>query len=163
MYLPPGWGLALRGNSMSVILIFFLIFGNYSWVFIHISISAGHLLCGDPDSSVETAPEEAEAQDLESSDEADKMSKVRKFHFHMTRRESVLPSQLMHWLHSCTQLHRLSWENVNLTLKVFTDVIEYNKLQLWLWHVTTPQARLGLFFQGWLNLQYLVIIFPHSF
>uniref|UniRef100_A0A8B9QR96 TIAM Rac1 associated GEF 1 n=1 Tax=Anas platyrhynchos TaxID=8839 RepID=A0A8B9QR96_ANAPL len=35
----------------------------------------GHSLCGDPDSSVETAPEEAEAQDLESSDEADKMSK----------------------------------------------------------------------------------------
>ncbi|XP_062429184.1 rho guanine nucleotide exchange factor TIAM1 isoform X3 [Rhea pennata] len=35
----------------------------------------GHPLCGDPDSSVETAPEETEVQDLESSDEADKMSK----------------------------------------------------------------------------------------
>ncbi|NXA49074.1 TIAM1 protein, partial [Nothocercus julius] len=39
------------------------------------SSPAGHPLCGDPDSSVETAPEEAEVQDLESSDEADKMSK----------------------------------------------------------------------------------------
>ncbi|KAM9627526.1 rho guanine nucleotide exchange factor TIAM1 isoform 3-T6 [Morphnus guianensis] len=39
------------------------------------SNQAGHSLCGDPDSSVETAPEEAEVQDLESSDEADKMSK----------------------------------------------------------------------------------------
>ncbi|NWX92422.1 TIAM1 protein, partial [Nothoprocta pentlandii] len=39
------------------------------------STQAGHLLCGDADSSVETAPEETEAQDLESSDEADKMGK----------------------------------------------------------------------------------------
>ncbi|XP_031950293.1 T-lymphoma invasion and metastasis-inducing protein 1 isoform X1 [Corvus moneduloides] len=37
--------------------------------------SQGHSLCSDPDSSAEAAPEEAEAQDLESSDEADKMSK----------------------------------------------------------------------------------------
>ncbi|KFW77872.1 T-lymphoma invasion and metastasis-inducing protein 1, partial [Manacus vitellinus] len=37
--------------------------------------SQGHSLCGDPDSSADTAPEEAETQDLESSDEADKMSK----------------------------------------------------------------------------------------
>ncbi|XP_039552958.1 T-lymphoma invasion and metastasis-inducing protein 1 isoform X1 [Passer montanus] len=37
--------------------------------------SQGHSLCSDPDSSAETAPEEAEAQDLESSDEAEKMSK----------------------------------------------------------------------------------------
>ncbi|NWR92314.1 TIAM1 protein, partial [Furnarius figulus] len=37
--------------------------------------SQGHSLCGDPDSSAEAAPEEAETQDLESSDEADKMSK----------------------------------------------------------------------------------------
>uniref|UniRef100_A0A8C3MFD1 Uncharacterized protein n=1 Tax=Geospiza parvula TaxID=87175 RepID=A0A8C3MFD1_GEOPR len=36
---------------------------------------AGHSLCSDPDSSAEVAPEEAEAQDLESSDEAEKMSK----------------------------------------------------------------------------------------
>ncbi|NWS23870.1 TIAM1 protein, partial [Polioptila caerulea] len=35
----------------------------------------GHSLCSDPDSSAEAAPEEAEAQDLESSDEAEKMSK----------------------------------------------------------------------------------------
>ncbi|NXT09945.1 TIAM1 protein, partial [Prunella fulvescens] len=35
----------------------------------------GHSLCSDPDSSAEVAPEEAEAQDLESSDEAEKMSK----------------------------------------------------------------------------------------
>ncbi|XP_050835658.1 rho guanine nucleotide exchange factor TIAM1 isoform X3 [Serinus canaria] len=37
--------------------------------------SQGHSLCSDPDSSAEAAPEEAEAQDLESSDEAEKMSK----------------------------------------------------------------------------------------
>ncbi|KAM4788147.1 rho guanine nucleotide exchange factor TIAM1 isoform 3-T6 [Cyanocitta cristata] len=37
--------------------------------------SQGHSLCSDPDSSAEAAPEEVEAQDLESSDEADKMSK----------------------------------------------------------------------------------------
>ncbi|KAF4791651.1 T-lymphoma invasion and metastasis-inducing protein 2 [Turdus rufiventris] len=37
--------------------------------------SQGHSLCGDPDSSAEAAPEEAEPQDLESSDEAEKMSK----------------------------------------------------------------------------------------
>ncbi|NXK67690.1 TIAM1 protein, partial [Sylvietta virens] len=36
---------------------------------------AGHSLCSDPDSSAEAAPEEADAQDLESSDEAEKMSK----------------------------------------------------------------------------------------
>ncbi|NWV38140.1 TIAM1 protein, partial [Grantiella picta] len=35
----------------------------------------GHSLCSDPDSSAEAAPEEVEAQDLESSDEAEKMSK----------------------------------------------------------------------------------------
>ncbi|RMC01754.1 hypothetical protein DUI87_21771 [Hirundo rustica rustica] len=35
----------------------------------------GHSLCSEPDSSAEAAPEEAEAQDLESSDEAEKMSK----------------------------------------------------------------------------------------
>ncbi|NXD30021.1 TIAM1 protein, partial [Spelaeornis formosus] len=35
----------------------------------------GHSLCSDPDSSAEVAPEEVEAQDLESSDEAEKMSK----------------------------------------------------------------------------------------
>ncbi|NXT64187.1 TIAM1 protein, partial [Chaetops frenatus] len=39
------------------------------------SSQAGHSLCSDPDSSAEAAPEEAEAQDLESSDEAEKMSK----------------------------------------------------------------------------------------
>lgn len=50
------------------------------------SLSAGHSLCSDPDSSAEAAPEEAEAQDLESSDEADKMSKVRRFNFHPTGR-----------------------------------------------------------------------------
>ncbi|XP_016160626.1 PREDICTED: T-lymphoma invasion and metastasis-inducing protein 1 [Ficedula albicollis] len=38
-------------------------------------LSAGHSLCSDPDSSAEAAPEEVEAQDLESSDEAEKMSK----------------------------------------------------------------------------------------
>ncbi|RLW03356.1 hypothetical protein DV515_00006661 [Chloebia gouldiae] len=37
--------------------------------------SQGHSLCSDPDSSAEAAPEELEAQDLESSDEAEKMSK----------------------------------------------------------------------------------------
>ncbi|XP_032602401.3 rho guanine nucleotide exchange factor TIAM1 isoform X1 [Taeniopygia guttata] len=37
--------------------------------------SQGHSLCSDPDSSAEAAPEEVEAQDLESSDEAEKMSK----------------------------------------------------------------------------------------
>ncbi|XP_059727085.1 rho guanine nucleotide exchange factor TIAM1 isoform X2 [Haemorhous mexicanus] len=37
--------------------------------------SQGHSLCSDPDSSAEAAPEEAETQDLESSDEAEKMSK----------------------------------------------------------------------------------------
>ncbi|NWS96433.1 TIAM1 protein, partial [Mionectes macconnelli] len=37
--------------------------------------SQGHSLCGDPDSSADTAPDEVETQDLESSDEADKMSK----------------------------------------------------------------------------------------
>lgn len=50
------------------------------------SLSAGHSLCSDPDSSAEAAPEEVEAQDLESSDEADKMSKVRRFNFHLTGR-----------------------------------------------------------------------------
>lgn len=69
-------------------------------------------------------------QDLESSDEADKMSKVRKFHFHVTGSESAVRSQLMCLLHSCTQLEHLSWENVNLTFKVFTDDTECNKLQL---------------------------------
>lgn len=108
----------------------FWVFGNYGWVLTHISISAGHSLCGDPDSSVETAPEEAEAQDLESSDETDKMSKVRKFHFHMTRSEDTAPSQLMCCLHSCTLLEHLSWEEVHLTFKVFTDDIECNKLRL---------------------------------
>ncbi|XP_066196843.1 rho guanine nucleotide exchange factor TIAM1 isoform X1 [Sylvia atricapilla] len=37
--------------------------------------SQGLSVCSDPDSSAEAAPEEAEAQDLESSDEAEKMSK----------------------------------------------------------------------------------------
>ncbi|NXR29951.1 TIAM1 protein, partial [Zosterops hypoxanthus] len=37
--------------------------------------SQGLSLCSDPDSSAEAAPEEAEAQDLESLDEAEKMSK----------------------------------------------------------------------------------------
>ncbi|NXK87956.1 TIAM1 protein, partial [Formicarius rufipectus] len=37
--------------------------------------SQGHSLGGDPDSSAEAAPEEVETQDLESSDEAEKMSK----------------------------------------------------------------------------------------
>lgn len=79
----------------------FWILGHFGWVFTHILFSAGHSLCGDPDSSVETAPEEAEAQDLESSDEADKMSKVRKLPFshdkerkHSTVTADVLTSQL---------------------------------------------------------------------
>lgn len=139
----------------------FWIFGNYGCVFTHISISAGHSLCGDPDSSVETAPEEAEVQDLESSDEADKMSKVRKFHFHVTRSESAVRSQLMCLLHSCTQLEHLSWENVNLTFKVFTDDIECNKLQLWLWHITTSYARLVPFFQGWFTSS--IILWYYSY
>ncbi|NXC04237.1 TIAM1 protein, partial [Orthonyx spaldingii] len=37
--------------------------------------SKGHSLCNDPDSSAEAVPEEAEAQDLELSEEAEKMSK----------------------------------------------------------------------------------------
>ncbi|XP_071420645.1 rho guanine nucleotide exchange factor TIAM1 isoform X3 [Pithys albifrons albifrons] len=37
--------------------------------------SQGHSLCGDLDSSAEAAPEETETQDLESCDEAEKMSK----------------------------------------------------------------------------------------
>uniref|UniRef100_A0A8C3U6K2 TIAM Rac1 associated GEF 1 n=1 Tax=Catharus ustulatus TaxID=91951 RepID=A0A8C3U6K2_CATUS len=43
--------------------------------FTAVLLSAGHSLCSDPDSSAEAAPEEAEPQDLESSDEAEKMSK----------------------------------------------------------------------------------------
>uniref|UniRef100_A0A8C9NK14 TIAM Rac1 associated GEF 1 n=1 Tax=Serinus canaria TaxID=9135 RepID=A0A8C9NK14_SERCA len=46
------------------------------WPCFHTCVAlAGHSLCTDPDSSAEAAPEEAEAQDLESSDEAEKMSK----------------------------------------------------------------------------------------
>uniref|UniRef100_A0A8C3R0W2 TIAM Rac1 associated GEF 1 n=1 Tax=Cyanoderma ruficeps TaxID=181631 RepID=A0A8C3R0W2_9PASS len=40
-----------------------------------LAFAGGLSLCSDPDSSAEAAPEEAEPQDLESSDEAEKMSK----------------------------------------------------------------------------------------
>lgn len=49
------------------------------------SILTGHTLCSEQDSCAEAAPEEAEVPDLESSDETDGMSKVRDFHFHITK------------------------------------------------------------------------------
>lgn len=48
------------------------------------SILAGHILCSEQDSCAEAAPEETERHDLESSDETDKMNKVRDFNFHIT-------------------------------------------------------------------------------
>lgn len=71
------------------------------------SLSAGHSLCSDPDSSAEAAPEEVEAQDLEPSDEADKMSKVRRFNFHLTGRAAGVEHP--------------SWENAGFTWKMFMD------------------------------------------
>lgn len=59
-------------------------------MFSHPCPPAGLSLCSDPDSSAEAAPEEAEAQDLESSDEAEKMSKVRSLNFHLAGRAASL-------------------------------------------------------------------------
>lgn len=47
------------------------------------SCVAGHSLSSEQGSSAETAPEEGEGPDLESSDETDHSSKVRDFHFHI--------------------------------------------------------------------------------
>lgn len=68
-----------------------------SWPCSHaVCLPAGLSLCSDPDSSAEAAPEEAEAQDLESSDEAEKMSKVRRFNVHLIRRAARL--ELLSWV-----------------------------------------------------------------
>lgn len=98
------------------------------WPCFHTHVAlAGHSLCSDPDSSVEAAPEEVEAQDLESSDEAEKMSKVRRFSFHLS------------WYKKYTVF----------TVEVFMDDPGWNKLRVWSWQVT---CCLFSKIQGWVHI-----------
>lgn len=60
----------------------------------------GHSLSSEQGSSAETAPDEGEGPDLESSDETDHSSKVRDFHFHTP---CPAGSQLTGHLHSCVR------------------------------------------------------------
>lgn len=102
-------------------------------------VLAGHSLCSEQDSCAETTPEEAEVHILESSDEADKTSKVWNFHLHIVNSRSSAGWKLACWLHSCMWLEDLFQENVALVFKVFTHDMEWNQLDPWL--QTIPPAE----------------------
>lgn len=110
------------------------ILGNAGRALTPVSLPAGHSLCSDPDSSAEVAPEEVETQDLESSDEADKMSKVRRFSLHLTGKAA--------------RPEHLSW-----VCFVFVGDPGWNRPQLWVWHLTCCLlSEICALLPGWIHI-----------
>lgn len=109
-----------------------------------VSLPAGHSLCSDPDSSAEVAPEEVEPQDLESSDEAEKMSKVRRLSLNLTGRAA--------------RAEHLSW-----VCFVFVGDPGWKKPRLWVWHITLCLwSEICALFPGWIHIFGTLWCSPHS-
>lgn len=103
--------------------------GAQPWLFMvtpafFCSCVTGHSLSSEQGSSAETAPEEGEGPDLESSDETDHSSKVRDFHFHIP---CPAGSQLTGHPDSCVCSGGLS-----VGSSVFTSEMLLNS---WIWNL----------------------------